>query len=159
MTSDGKIYLNFSEDIRTLLDEQNIRVQDILEEAGINAEVRFEALPPEHPGERTRDLVPVIMASSVAAISFSAAVTIITSAISKFLDHHAARPRYVEYEEEKLILDAQGNPVLDKDGKVQTQRVLIHGFDELQNLSQETFTVDAKWDKGVVVSMETKPKS
>ncbi len=104
MTVDSKIYLDFSENIRTLFDEYDMSVQDILEESGLNAEVHFEALPPEHPGERTRDLVPVIMAGSVAAVSLAAAVGIVTSVISKALNLRAVQPRYVEYLEEKPVL-------------------------------------------------------
>lgn len=159
MDTDGKIYLNFSEDLRTLFDEQDIRIQDVLQEAGINAEVRFEALPPVHPGERTRDLVPVILASSAAAVSFAATVAIITSAISKLLDRKAARPRYVEYLREKPILDAKGNPLLDKDGKVQTIQEPIHTFVEPRNLNEENFKVEIGLTKGIVITMGTKPRS
>lgn len=159
MTINSRIFLNFLEDIRTLLDEQDMGVQDLLAEAGINAEVHFEALPPEHPGERTRELVAVIMAGSVAAVSLTAAVAIITSAISKALERKAVRPRYVEYLEEKPVLDAQGNPVLDAQGKVQTIRVPVHTFVEPRNLSEETFTVELGLKQGIVVRMGTQPKS
>lgn len=159
MTEESKIYLDFSEDIRNLLAEEDIRVQDLLNEAGISATVRFEALPPEHGEERTRDLVPIIMASSVAAVSLSAAVAIITSAISRALERRAVRPRYVEYLEEKPIVDAKGNPVVDKKGNVQTIRAVVHKFVEPQNLTEDAFKVELGLKQGIVVSMGTKPKT
>jgi hypothetical protein len=156
MSLDGKIYLDFSEDIRALLEGQGIRVQDILTEQHIDAEVCFEPLPLEHPGERTRDLVPVILAGSFAAVSVAAAVAIVTAAIAKFLDRQAARPRYVEYFEPRLVLDGQGNPILDGQGNVQTVRVPVRTFVEPKNLSVESFTFDGSL-KNVVVKLESKP--
>lgn len=158
MDTDTRVYLDFSPDIREMLAEQEVAVQDILKEAGVDAEVHYFALPPEHPDERTRDLVPVIMAGSVAAVSLAAAVAMITSAISKFLVARASRLRYVEYLEEKPVLDAQGNPVFDRDGKVQTIRAPVHRFVEPHNLSTESFSVDLSLEKGIVIKMESGKK-
>lgn len=155
MDREGRVYLDLSPDIREILAGEEITVQGILEEAGIEAEVRHDTLPPEHLGERTRDLVPVIMAGSVAVVSLAAAAAMITSAISKFLEAKAARPRYIEYLEEKPVLDSQGNPVPDRDGKVQTIRVPVHRFVELKNLSTESFSLEATLEKGIIVKMES----
>lgn len=155
--NDSRIYLNLSDDIRTLLEEEGSSVQDLLAAADLPADVRFEALPPAHPGERTRDLVPVIMAGSVAAVSLAAAVAILTAAISRALERKAIRPRYVEYQEEKPVLDAHGNPVLDKEGRVQTIRTPVHRFVEPQNLTEDTFKVGLGPTQGIVVEMGTKP--
>ena len=153
----SRIYLNLSDDIRTLLDEEGSSVQEMLVAANLPADVRFDALPPAHPDERTRDLVPVIMAGSVAAVSLSAAVAILTATIFTALEHRAIRPRYVEYQEEKPVLDAQGNPLLDKEGRVQTIRVPVHTFVEPKHVTEDTFRVGLGLVQGIVVEMGTKP--
>jgi hypothetical protein len=155
MENEDKIYIDFSAELKERLAEQGINAQEILEAAGIACEMRYAALPPEHPGKRTRELVPVIMAGSVAAVSLASAVALITSAISKFLDRKAGRLRYVEYLEERPVLDVAGNPVLDERGQVQTIRVPVHKFIEPENLTPESFSVEIGLKQGVVVKWES----
>ena len=157
--AEGKIFLHFSDSIRDALDEYEVDVETLLHEAGIEAEVQLEALPPLHAEERSRDVVPVIMAASVAAVSLAAATAIVTAAISKALVRIAARPRYVEYQVEQPVRDAQGNPVLKANGEVQTIRVPVREFVEPQELTQETFTAEIGLTKGVIVRMKTTPQA
>ena len=133
--SETKIFLEISNDIQQLLSENNLTVEEIIYQQGIEADVKYDILPDKGgQGSRTRDLVPVILVSS-------AAVLAVSLAISQLLSTLYAKPHFVEYWAEEELRNADGNILLDQDGKPQTKFVKKHEIIE-PSKSQATKTID-----------------
>jgi len=79
--SDTKIYLDLSEEIQELLADNEISIADILQQEQVEVSDVTEGVMPQNSeeGARTKDLVPIILASS-------AAVAVIGFTISKVLN-------------------------------------------------------------------------
>ena len=79
--SDTKIYLDLSEEFQQLLADNEISIADILQQEQVEVSDVTEGVMPQESeeGARTKDLVPIILASS-------AAVAVIGFAISKVLN-------------------------------------------------------------------------
>jgi hypothetical protein len=107
--SETQIYLELDEELQQLLNENGLSVADLLQQEGIEAQIKSGVLPATTETTRTKDLVTVILASS-------AAVTAISFAISKVLHTLHNKPHFVEYQEPVELRDAQGNVMLDKQG-------------------------------------------
>lgn len=76
--SETQIYLELDEELQQLLNDNGLNVTDLLQQEGIEAQIKAGTLPACSETVRTKDLVTVILASS-------AAVTAISFAISKVL--------------------------------------------------------------------------
>jgi hypothetical protein len=76
MSDTKNIYLDLSEDIQRLLADNEITIEQILQQENIEVENVTEGVIPdefEEKGVRTKDLVPLILASSalIASIGFA----------------------------------------------------------------------------------------
>ena len=127
-----KIYLEFDDEVQKILSDNYLRVEDILIQEGINAKVIFGAAPYEDEA-RSKDVVQIILASSVlvAAIGY---------AISKVLNALSIRPHLVKYYENEELRDGSGNVILNCDGNPIYKRNLryelhqpnMHQIDQFQ---------------------------
>lgn len=115
--SNQKIYLNLSNEIQQSFAENSISITDILEQNNIDLNVEYGIMPnSQEEGSRTKDLVPIILASSVAILSISMAISQILSVVYD-------KPHFVEYWAEEELKNSNGDILLDKDGNPQTKLV------------------------------------
>ena len=128
MDSEGRIYVEFSPELKARLNHR-VALRDILGAAGIEAPVEWRAVPPTDPDERSKALVETVRAASV-AVSLAAAVPLIESAITHYLDHQAVRDSQFVIWVNEPLLDAKGQPILDRKGEPRTVRRRSSGFDE-----------------------------
>lgn len=112
-----EIYVEFSDDILDFLNSNNISLEDMLVSKQLNLSVSEKISPylDEKEG-RSKDVVLVILASSVAIIS-------IAYAISSVLHEIYNRPHVIEIFEDIEIRDKNGNLVLDEYGNILVKRV------------------------------------
>lgn len=104
------IYLDIDPALQQLLDENQIDLKEVLTQENIDAEIQTSPLPVVSAGAKSKDIVTLVIASG-------AAISLISLAISKLLHTLHQKPHWVEYEEPVELRDAQGNILLDKDGK------------------------------------------
>ncbi|MHB0937218.1 MAG: hypothetical protein ACYC6A_12590 [Armatimonadota bacterium] len=131
------IYLDLSPDIQQVLSDNGISVTDILREKNIAVEVTYGILPGEEDdGVRSRDVVPIILASSSAVLAIGAAIAMI-------LRVYLRRPRVVEIYNPVELRDAVGNVLLDKTGQPIFKWVkTVDLLEPLPENSQREFKVD-----------------
>jgi len=82
--SDTKIYLDLSTEIQELLADNEISIADILQQEDIEVSDVTEGVMPQksEDGARTKDLVPIIMASSVLVAAIGNAIAQILNALN-----------------------------------------------------------------------------
>lgn len=147
-----KVYFELSDEIQQLLTSNKITIKDILRNEDINAEVTYGVLPYEVEGERSKDIVAIVIVASVAVVAVS-------SAIAKVLNTYYRRPQLIEfweYEEVrdldgKIMLDAEGNPLF----KLVKRCQLLEPRQENQKTNIE-FGFDL--EKGLVIKINSEEK-
>ena len=116
-----KIYVELSDELQEVLNDNGISIKDILEQEGIEADVTYGVMPTQaEEGARSKDLVPIILASGV---SLSAVILASSVAISNVLSALYRKPYLVEYEELVSVLDPNGEVLRDKEGEPIRERV------------------------------------
>lgn len=111
--SETKIYLELDDDINRFFAENSTDIGEILRRENIDVKVGQEVKPYlSDEGVRGKDLVTVLVASSVAIVSIAAAISLILNAFYN-------RPHVVVIEKWEELRDADGNIILDEDGKPQ----------------------------------------
>ncbi len=117
---DTKVYVSMSDDILAWMADNDLSIQDVLDKAGIDAEVDEGVLPTAgDAGSRTKDVVPIILADG-------AAITAVLMAVSHFMRSWWNRPIYETWDELEEIRDPDGNVLLDKDGNPRMKMVRKH---------------------------------
>lgn len=111
--SETKIYLELDDDINRFFAENHTDIGEILRRENIDVKVGQEVKPYlSDEGVRGKDLVTVLVASSVAIVSIAAAISLILNAFYN-------RPHVVVIEKWEELRDADGNIILDRDGEPQ----------------------------------------
>lgn len=137
------IYVEFSPELKAQLGN-SLNLTSILEAANIEADIKWKALPPAHPEERSKALIEVV----TLVVSVAAAIKLVESAITHYLDHKAVRNSHFAYSIPEPMVDAKGKPVLDKNGEPRTIRRQISGFDAFPLIPGEAIIVSVG-QKGV----------
>lgn len=147
-----KIYVDLSVDLKQVLDDNKLSIDDLLKENGIEAIVKYEALPYPNEGDtRNKDVVTIIMASSglIASISF---------AISKILNTLYNRPYFVEYYEyevvrdgDKIIKNGNGDPIIRSVKKFKL-------FEPRKEIRKNNFEYSTTAENGIVIKFSTEEK-
>jgi hypothetical protein len=104
-----KIYMEFDEMLQQVIADNQLTISDILRQDSIKAKVTNGMTPYEdEDGARSKELVTIILASSVliGSISF---------AISRVLNEYYHRPIIEEYYENVELKDEKGNTISDKE--------------------------------------------
>ncbi len=144
-----KIVLEFSEEIRNVLESNRIELAQILNEEGIDMKLKFEKSPLQDTGEGEKALVPIIIASA-------AAITSITFAISKLLEVIYHRPHFVEYTELEIVKDKDGNLLLNENNEPVYKKVnKFKLIDSRPDCSNTEFTTSLTKSDGLVLSYKT----
>jgi hypothetical protein len=105
-----KIYLDLSEDIRFLFEENQISLEEELTNSGIDHKLTHESPSyMEEDSGRTKDLVVVIVAASTAVLAISFAVSEIIGTLQR-------KPHVIEIHSIEEIKDSEGNIVRDAQG-------------------------------------------
>ena len=113
MLSETRIYLDLSNDIEQLLDNNQISIEDILRHADIDANVIYDIPPCQTETEAgTKNLRPIIVSAA-----FSITALSVSTAISQVLNTLYDQPHFVEIQEIHEFRDANGELVLDENGQ------------------------------------------
>lgn len=142
------IYLEFDSEVQKVLADNSLRIEDILKEEGIEATVTFGTSPYQEDGARTKDLVPVILASSMAIAS-------IGYTISKVLNVLSSWPHIVKYYDYEELRDAKGNVILDKHGKPIFKKVMKHEILQPKKSQIDHYRANFDLARGVVMSFSS----
>jgi len=110
MASQARIYVLFSSELKARLNNR-IDLQEILATEGIDADVEWHAAPPTDPSERTKVLVETVALASLGAVSAAAAIKVLESAITHYLDHKAVRDCHYAYWVNEPVLDGSGRAI------------------------------------------------
>ena len=112
--SASNIYIRLTDDLRGLLADNNLSIQDILDQADMDAEVKHAPPPiPDGQDSRTRELLPVVQ---IALVS-SATVLAVSLAITNVLKTLYRKPIYETYTELEEIRDKNGKVLLDENSR------------------------------------------
>ncbi|MCP4698430.1 MAG: hypothetical protein GY862_16500 [Gammaproteobacteria bacterium] len=156
----AEIYLDLSNEIRELLDDEEIALQELLAEEGINVTVK----PASIPGGDTRDVVPLldiaalIASGSLGVATLSGAIAVISTAISNFLDRKKRREllRYAETETLTAVRDKEGNPVKNDKGEFEYERGVSQTYIAPELPEPNNVSLEAG-DKKVIVRLGGQP--
>lgn len=140
MDSDSRVYVEFSPDLKARLNNR-VSLEDILAEAGVDADIEWHAVPPTDPEARGKNLVETANCISMGALGLAVAVKIIESAISSWLDRKAVRDSHFGEWVNEPALDGKGRPILDPKGKPLQTRRRVSGFDELPAAHSGSVTI------------------
>ncbi len=140
METQARIYVLFSSELRARLNNR-FSLREILAASGIDADVEWRAVPSTDPGERTKALVETVVLASLGAVSVTAAIKLLESAITHYLDHKAVRDSHYDYWLNEPHLDGKGCAIKDAAGKVRIGRRRVGGFDKLPAVPGEGITV------------------
>jgi hypothetical protein len=117
-----RIYIEMSDDIQATLADNEISIADILRQSDFQDEITYGSPPYRTDyGSRDKDIVTIILASSVAVFA-------VGSAISQVLATLHRKPYFVQYDELVELHDADGNIMLDEKGNPQFKLVKRHKF-------------------------------
>jgi hypothetical protein len=143
-TTETRIYLEFDEGVQKVLADNNLRIEDILNEEGIDAKVTFGTSPYQEEGARTKDLVTIILASSVliASIGYS---------ISKVLNVFSAWPHIVKYYVYEELRDNRGNVLFDKEGKPIFKKVMKHEILQPKRSQKDQYNANFDFANGMAM--------
>ncbi|GAB6145660.1 hypothetical protein [Desulfocicer niacini] len=151
MSESVKIYIELSDDIREWMEDNYLSIEDILEKGDIDAQVEKEIIPcQDERSGRTKDLVPVILASG-------GAITAVLFALSHCMKTWINRPVHYTWEEMKEIRDENGK-VIKKNGIPQMKSVrkhFVHDFSPERK--KEKIDLDANV-KGIHLKMDTEER-
>lgn len=134
-----RIYVEFSPGLKARLNNR-ISLREALSFAEIDAVVDWHAVPPSDPAEPGHGLVESVSATAIAA-SLVAAVPVIESAVSQYLEHKAVSDTHFVYWVNEPLLESNGAPVLDAAGEPRTIRRRISGVEAFPNLPDRGITL------------------
>lgn len=143
-----RISVEFASTIKEQLGEPP-DLSTIVADAGLDGTTEWSDLPPTDPGVRTKSLVETVVLATQGAVAAAAAVKLLESALTHYLDHRAVRNSHFEYWVNEPVHDEQGRLVRDKKGKPRLIRRRIGGFDALPAIPSEGITVSVGGSKGV----------
>ena len=148
--AETKIYLDLPPELRRVLDDNGLTVDDVLCREGIDLplEIREEELPAAAQGEREKDIGIVLMGAAGLTLSIGAAASIVILALSRFFKDREHAPKVVEKFVVKEITGTNSKP----------QRVLVPEAqfiqpDEAASATEIDTTLNLK--DGVVVKFRT----
>lgn len=151
-----KIYLELSDELEEVLNDNGISVEDILEQEGIEAEVTYGVMPTQaEEGARSKDIVPIILASSTLLLTGSAFVFSVGMAISKVLSTLHQKSIHVKQDGYVVVRDANRNVVRDENGKPLVKKVKIHKLLK-PTVMNETDELEVKKDAFALTLSSTK---
>jgi|AntRauTorckE5430_2_1112549.scaffolds.fasta_scaffold05258_5 hypothetical protein len=141
------IYLN--EELLTELDKNGVDIKDLVSSIE-DVDIRYGASI-ENPNEdRSKSIVPIILASSVALIAVS-------YSIARILKTIYGRPRLVQIIEETPVVDRDGNISRDSTGNPRMKKKIIHQITEPENYkSEENIELEFSLTEGAKVKIESK---
>ncbi|NJL05714.1 MAG: hypothetical protein HC911_12590 [Chloroflexaceae bacterium] len=145
------IYLQLSDELQAAFADNKLDIAEILHKNGIDASVQYgELLLQNETGVRSKDLVTIIVASSVLlpSIAFS---------ISQVLNVIYNRPHLVEYEELEELRDGDGNVMLDNYGKPLFKPV--KRVERVSGANRASFEVQLNPTNGLRIKFSTKQGS
>jgi len=140
MNDTGCLYIQFSPGLRDELGD-DIPLQDIVNQAGIDRPLQWRRLPPGDPGERSKALVETVVITSTAAVALAVVIRQIETAITEYLDHKAVRDSHYGYYVNEPVIGSNGKPLEDKDGSVLLVRRRVSGFDAFPIMPREGLTL------------------
>ena len=135
-----KIYLEFDKVLEQALAENHLSIADILQHENVEAKVTHGVSPyPVENGARTKDVVTIILVSSIAIGSVGFAISQILNAIYN-------RPHFREYEELVELRDGEGNILFDKECQpifksVKHQKIIVADKQEEMTMFEAKFSV------------------
>jgi len=150
--ADTKIYLELDDELKKVLDDNELSISDILQNEGIEAHVMFGVTPYQtEDNARKKEPITIIIASSVLIIS-------VALAISKVLNTLYNKPKVIKIYEPVELRDAKGNILMNKEGnpifkKIEKYEILQPKFEERQEIKA---TFDPKNGIVIQISSETK---
>lgn len=107
------IYVDLPPTLIQVLNENQLTLDGVLQSSGIDAAVEYAAMPyAQAPGARSKDVVPLIVASAGLVLSIGLAVSTILKTIYR-------RPIVTKILEPEELRDARGNLVKDTEGNPQ----------------------------------------
>jgi hypothetical protein len=134
-----RIYVEFSPGLKARLNNR-ISLREALSFAEIGVVVDWHAVPPSDPAEPAQGLVESVSATAI-AVSLVAAVPVIESAVSQYLEHKAVSDTHFVYWVNEPLLESNGAPVLDAAGEPRTIRRPVSGVDAFPNLPDQGITL------------------
>lgn len=94
-----RLFIDLPKEVKQTLSENGITIGDLLSRNGISVNIDYAAIPlNEKDGRRSKDLVPVIISSSVG-------ISVLILSIAHLIDVIFRRPRIIEISE----LECSGN--------------------------------------------------
>jgi hypothetical protein len=149
--TDTKIYLELSDEIQGILADNGLSIEDILQQEAVEATVSHGVAPYQsEEGARTKEVVTIILASSVA-------VAAIGFAISQVLNSIHDKPYFVEYDEPVELRDENGKVLKDREGKPIFKKIKRHELLEPRKNNRQTdFDAEFNPANGVVLKFGTK---
>lgn len=140
--TETRIYLEFDDEVQKALADNNLRIENILNEEGIEAKVTFGTSPCQEEGARAKDLVMIILASSVliASIGYS---------ISKVLNSLSGWPHIVKYYVYEEIRDAKGDVLTDIEGKPVFKKLMKHEILQPKRSQKDQYNANFDFTNGL----------
>ncbi|OQY56464.1 MAG: hypothetical protein B6245_18290 [Desulfobacteraceae bacterium 4572_88] len=118
-----KVYIELDDELRELPADNEMDISDILENEGIDAEIRTGVVPyQEEDGARTKNLTPELILAGAGGMMTA------SFAISKVLRELHRKPIYETWEELEEIRDADGKVLTNKKGEPMMKTVRKHVF-------------------------------
>jgi hypothetical protein len=158
MTEPLRISVEFAASVKRQLGDPP-DLSAIVADAGLDGTTEWSDLPTTDPGVRTKSLVETVVLATQGAVAAAAAVKLLESALTHYLDHRAVRNSHFEYWVNEPLHDERGRVVLDKKGKPRLIRRRIGGFDALPAIPSEGITVSVGGSKGVSLQTGQSPTS
>ena len=147
-----KIYLELDDELKRVLDDNELNISDILQNGEIEAVVILGVAPYQsEDNARNKEPITIIIASSIAIIS-------VALAISKVLNTLYNKPKVIKIYEPVELRDAKGNILMNKEGnpifkKIEKYEILQPKLEEKQEIKA---TFDLKNGIAIQISSETK---
>ena len=119
-----KIFIELSDEIQQVINSSKISLEDLLKRQMPDVEIIYgKKIYNSDAGFREKGIVPIILAASAGVATISFAISQILHAIYK-------KPHLVEFYENEILKDNQGNAILDEDGLPILQPVKKYQFIE-----------------------------
>ena len=138
-----KIYLELSDELQEVLNDNGISIEDILEQEGIEADVTYGVMPTQaEEGARSKDVVTIILVSSALVLAISVAISNVLSTLYR-------KPIHVVEDDVIVLQDAKGKVLKDKEGNPLVERVKRHKLLEPRAADREQ-NLGIKWKELVM---------
>jgi hypothetical protein len=147
--SEAAIYLELDSETRKVLADNDLSIEDLLEKNEIEARVIFGILPFYENGARSKDLVPIILASSIAIASIGYAISNVLNSLSN-MSH------FVQYYENVELRDPKGNVLFNKEGKPLFKQVLKNEIHQPRTSQEEQYQANFDLTNGLIVKFNSK---